>query len=283
MSDTEITTQTVDAVTTESAPVTETEAPKADEPAESAPATIATENTEEQGAEPSKAVKELIAQRKRRQEAEKEAAYYRGLAEARGAIPQTQTAPAQPQVPVAANVAPTSDQFETWEEYERAKDEYLISQAEQRVYLRQQQYQQQATVVQKQTTFNEKIEAAAVSDPTILSIVEDRTLPLHKHALPILYESDVAPEILKALNADRKEATRIRELFERNPILGAREFGKLEASIIAAPKPTPPKKVSLAPEPIKTVTPSGASVPDEDKLPMEQWVKRRNEKQYKRA
>ena len=268
----------------ESAPANETEvSTETAGSTESAPEPEqASQNIEDEGSKPSKAVQELIAQRKRRQVAEQDAAYWRGIAEGRGH--KSEPAPTQQRQAekVPDLVAPNSDNFETWEAYEQAKDDYLVNKAEQRIALKFQQQQARQTQEQKQTSFNHKMEKAGEQDPELYTIMEDRTLPLHTHALPILFESDVAPELLKALNSDRKEATRIYQLFNTNPVLGARELGRLEAKITNTPKPAPPKRVSQAPEPIPTVTPSGGKITDEDSLPVDQWIARRNKAQYGR-
>ena len=120
------------------------------EPAESAPAPAPVADDQgtiedPQGAKPSKVVSELIAQRKKRQDAEREAAYWKGMAEGRGK--QETPTPVQPTPSTAAPVAPKLDQFETYEQYESAKDEYLVQLAEHRVtarYLESQQRQQAA-------------------------------------------------------------------------------------------------------------------------------------------
>ena len=278
MSDQEIASPTAEAVTSESAPV-ETPVPE-EKPTTSEEAAI-TESAPVEEPEQSKAVKELIAQRKRRQEAEKEAAYYKGIAEGRGHNAQPVRQMPTPQTPVVP-VAPVSDNFETWEDYEKAKDEYLVTQAEHRMTMK---FRQQAIAQQQQKvrqTFDQKIEAASKDDPSILDLVADNTLPLHRSALPMVYESDVAPELLRYLDKDRKEATRIYHLFNTNPILAARELTKIEVKLVNTPKPEPPKKVSLAPSPIKTVTGAGSATTKEDDLPMDEWVKRRNAPLLKR-
>lgn len=283
MSEREITTPTVNAVSEESAPAQATETPVTEGQVTETPAepveTPASETTVQEGSEPSKAVKELITQRKRRQEAEKEAAYLKGQLDALQRVAPVQE-PAR-QV-VSSDVPPSPEAFETWEEYERAKDEFLVTQAEKRVTAKFQQQAQQTHAQKLRSMFDQRIEEAAKEDPSIPLIVSDSTLPIHQRALPIIYESEVSPQLLKYLDNDRDEAKRLYSLFNSNPILAVREFTKIELKLVNAPKPEPPKKVSLAPEPIKTVTPSGSSVVDEDSLPMEEWVKRRNQAQFKK-
>ncbi len=242
------------AVITESAPGTETTAVIT----ESAPV--------EEVAEPSKAVKELIHTRKRAQDAERRVAYLEGLAEGSRA-----QAPAQ--VQTESITAPVVDNFETYEEYELAKESYLETKIEQRLTKKFQQTQQVQSQQEGLKTFEQRIEKAAEEDPTIYDIRHDPTLPVSTSMAQILHSSEVAPELLKWLDGNRSEATKIANM---DPIRASRELSKIEAQILYSPKPTPPKRVSSAPEPIPTVTPAGSINPNEENMPLEQWMARRN-------
>jgi hypothetical protein len=242
---------------------------------EVAPATERT--TEVEGTEPSKAVKELIAQRKKRQEAERELAYYKGLAEGRGASPvkpEPVIQQASPQLPVP----PKQDDFETWEAYETAKDDYLIAKAEHNMALRFLEGQQQVKKQEVEKTYQQRMAEAALVDPDIMLLQNDRTLPVSGPMAELIQYSEKGPELLRWLDNNRQEALRIYNL---PPILAAKEMGAVEEKLRNQPV-VKPKLVSAAPDPIKTVTPSGTTTIDEDKLPTEEWIARRNEAQFKR-
>lgn len=275
MEGTEFATPTAEAEIAESAPAQEavevesapTETPVAPE-----------ENSADNGSSPSsKAVEELKAQRKRRQEAEREAAYWRGVAEAReGKSSPAAVEPERPKVPEAPPAKPRLEQFETFEQYEAANEEYLIQAAEFRIgqkYLQAQRMDAAATVAEK---FQRRIDEASREDPQLLDIVNDRTLPVSRDMVPLIQESEQAPEILRWLNTNRREAQRIASL--GSPIAIAREFGRIEAELRLAPKPEPPKRVSAAPEPIKIVSPVSSATIDEDNLSMEEYHRREIEK-----
>ena len=239
------------AVITDSAPVTEGNEEAVN--TESAPVeTSADENTEQQGSEPSKAVKELIAQRKRRQEAEKDAAYWKGVAESRNIQQQPSLSVAKPNDTL---VEPNSDDFENWADFEKARTRYTVDLAKHELRQEQLQSQQRQQFQSKVSTFEQKLEKFAETDPSILDIREDKTLPVSRAMGDIIQESDMAPELLKYLDANRKEAQRIYGL---SPLAAAKEMGRLEATLSSTPKPLPPKRVSQAPSPIPTVTPSGS-------------------------
>lgn len=261
---------------TDSAPVNATEAPavSADQPADSAPATVpAEQTTDAEGSEPSKAVKELIAQRKKRQAAEQEAAYWRGVAEARGGQKPDATPQAPAQQAPAVPVPPVLDNFETFEEYEAAKDEYLVQKAEYTLMQKLQQRQQQEKVAQVHNAFWSKVDALENEDPHIKDTVTAVGNMVTPVVADLVVQSELGIELVKHFHKNPAEAKRISML---PPVLAAKELGALEAQLKYTPKPTPPKQVSAAPEPIPTVTPAGNAIVDEDNLPIDQWIERRN-------
>jgi hypothetical protein len=263
-----------EAVTTESAPVTTTDTPAV--VADSAPAPVADDQgtiEDPQGAKPSKVVSELIAQRKKRQDAEREAAYWKGRAEGQG-----KPEPSAPTVPSsAAPTAPKLDQYETYEQYEAAKDEYLVQLAEHRVVARYQQNEQRKAAETVEQAFQKRIDAAVKEDPTLVDVLRDPTLPISNNMVPALKESENAPKLLRWLDQNRDEARRIANL---PPMQAAREMGIIEAKISFASTVEAPKRVSSAPEPVRTVTPTSSAVVDEDALSMEEYHKRRTQQQY---
>lgn len=267
--DTEIVPQTaVVAETTEPAPVTETPT------TEGIATAVNTVESAPTGDIP-KSVEELKEQRKKRQQAEQEAAYWRGVAEGRNQQPAAQPTAPQPQ-PVAQ--PPKLDDFESYAEWEVAKDKYILDQAateaEKRLQQKIQAQQQQQKIQEQVGSYQKRIFEAAEEDPTILDIAQDPTLPARNPGVvSVVMQSDVAPDLVRWLHNNRKDASRINNL---DPILAAKEMGVIEERIKNKPKPEPPKKVSQAPEPIPTITPSGSVTVDEDNLPMDQWMARRN-------
>ena len=272
MSDQEFAPQTAQAETPESAPVNETPS------SEATPEIAVSQESAPEEEKVAKHIEELKTQRRKRQEAEREAAYWRGQAEARGAEYQKPQQPVIQQAPVEP-VMPVLDQFETYDEYERAMDSYRDQRTDfrlQRMIQEQRQREVQATVQQK---FQTKLAEAAKADPTITDIATDPTLPVSEAMAPLIQQSDVAPELLKWLDNNRKDAQRLASL---PPILAAKELGALEVRLQNTPKPSPPPKVSMAPEPIKTVNAIGNTEVNENELTIDAWMARRNEQQYKR-
>lgn len=232
---------------------------------------------ESQGAKPSKVVEELKAQRKKRQDAEREAAYWRGMAEARTKeeTKVRQEAPSQPAF--TTPVQPKLENFETFEQYEAAKDEYLLDLAEYRILQKQREQLQRQEMQTKEQRFQKQINDAIASDPGFVDVMRDPSLPVSPTMIPILQESDIAPQVIQWLNHNRAEAARIASL---GPVAAARELGIVEAQIRFTPKPEPPKKVSSAPEPVKVVTPVTPSSIEESDLPMDEYHRRRTQQLF---
>ena len=251
------------AVNTESAPVIEEVSEETTD-----------ENIEENGAKPSKVVRELIEQRKKRQELERKLAFTEGLLAGREKV-QEPTPVVQP--PVQTLKKPESSDFDTWEEYEEARDVYTRETTKREIFQSLQQAQTQQLQQVAQLTFQQKLDKAAKEDLTIADILSDQNFPMHRDHVQILQSSDQPEEVLKWLHKNRDDAMRI---YSMNPLMAAREFGKIEAQIKLAPKVAAPKKVSSAPEPIKTITPASSLTVDEDNLPTDEWMKRRNQAQY---
>lgn len=265
------------AVETDSAPVAAPETPVV--PVEPAP--VETESD--------KRTKELIAQRKKRQLAEQEAAYWRGVAEARNVAtqePQAQQPQPVEQNPNAPPVAPSLDQYQTFAEYEVAKDEYLVKRAQyefmqqlqrQQEHAQQEQYKRKQMEVQM--AFNQRIEKETERNPEFATAIENVGSRMALPVAELVKQSEVGIDIVKYLNANLAEVTRISQL---PPVLAAKEIGLIEAQIKFKPQPEPPKRVSQAPDPIPTVTPVGAPVVDEADLPVDEFIRRRNQSHFKR-
>lgn len=283
--------ESTEVVPAESTPALETEV-IAEEAEVNAEDVETPEETADSGSAPGaqKRIKQLAAQRKAEQEArikaEVEREYYKGLAEGRNtAVAQTeQPAPQhtnynfnQPPAP------PVIDNFETFDEYEHAKDEYLVQKA--KFELRQEMAQHQA-VQSKQERAKTTIsvfEKAAQADAQFAEIWTNKalwdSLPISSVMAEAVAASPMSPELIKWVHANRAEAARIATL---QPVQAVRELAFIEANLKSAPKPEPPRKVSAAPDPIKTVTPSSPSSVDEDDLPMEEYYKRRTKQLYGR-
>lgn len=167
-------------------------------------------------------------------EAEREAAYWRGIAEASGRQQPPQAPPEGP---------PREDQFETWDEYDQARIEYAVEQK-----LRARDEQTQRTTVLR--TYEERAAKARESKPDYESVVNNPSLSITPIMAEVIRVSEAGPEVAYHLGTNPGEAARIAALPD---YLQAAELGRLEARLTpmvqqpaqqrAAPPP-PPKTLS---------------------------------------
>jgi hypothetical protein len=236
-----------------------------------------------QGAEPSEAekrIKQLVAQRKEeetlRLQKEREAEYWKGVAEGRRGIDPAAPAPALG--PDAPPVPPEIAKFEKFEEFERAKDEYLIKRAKWEMKQDAAKEAAKAKVERVNNTWTEKMREAEGKYPDFKSVIANPSFIQTDAVAFLIKDSDIGPDVAYYLGSNLAEMTRINAL---PPHQAAKEIGKIEAKLLA-PKPVDPPKnlISQAPEPIKPVVPAPLTEVDEDKLPIEEFVKRRNAKEF---
>ncbi len=243
------------------------------------------QNTEQnEGAEPSgaeKRIKQLISKQKAEQEArrkaEQEAAYWRGKAEA--TTPKPEAAPE-----VSKLVAPKIDNFENYEAYERAKEEYILKLAEVKVQQQLEEHNKTAAAnstakreQEEYESFISKLEAERDSE-NLLRIINDQTLPVTRAMGKVIKNSDIAPQLIRHLDNNRDLAAKIAKM---SPAMAGREIGKLEAQL-QSQSVAQPKRVSQAPTPIQTVKSAGTPVVRDEDLPIDEFIRRRNKAMMRR-
>ncbi len=272
--------------TEEAPPETPAPEPKPTEEAPPAPpAAPAPEPSE--GAEAR--IRKLIGER---EDARREAAYLRGLAEGRQPKPDSAPAPLKiedylPTEQEFAAVGLTAEKFQeigrSYDDLLMAKSAFAIEKRNAVLTKRADEDRARASVAKSEEAFMGRIRAAAETDPD-LPLIVNATNPADPHFVPIsnamaevIRESEVSPKILRHLANNKAEATRIYAL---SPLAAARELGRIEAKIMATPVPEPPKRVSQAPEPIKSLTPTGVTEIDLDKIPIDDFMKKRNAQQF---
>ena len=187
------------------------------------------------------------------------------------------------QAPVIADLPPEPnldkyDDFSQWEKDHQAWDRQLIAQQVTQSIAKN---NQQIAAQQKDAIFNTRIAIEATVDPEIPVIMNDRTLPVSPVMALLIKESDMPGKILRYLHEHRDEAMAMGRL---QPVNVAKAMGALEAKIASEPaeRAPAPKLVSQAPTPVKTVEGKGRSTVRDEDLPIDEWVKRRNEKQFHR-
>jgi hypothetical protein len=181
---------------------------------------------------------------------------------------------AQPVVQ-AAPVAP--EQFASTEEYAEA---LAYQKAEQIVSQREQQKQQSEVLEQ----YHDREEEARAKYSDFEQVAYNPNLPITTSMAQAIQFSEIGPELAYHLGANPKEAERISKL---QPILQAKEIGKLEAKLAADP---PVKKTSNAPSPISPVTARSTGSPNFDttdprsikSMSTSEWIEAERQRQIKK-
>ncbi len=237
--------------------------------------------------EESKVVKEVKHLRKRAQDAEADAQYWRGVAEGRG----RETATATETEVRDPNAPPVPSDFDTYDDYIVAKVEWTREQREKKTKAAETEGSRRETAVNK-------IREAAEKDEKLADLIEDRRRWSTLHISPIMLEAigeseDVAG-VLKFLDANRSEAKRI---FGLGPVATVREIGKIEAKIVngngsgaakgyateTEKKEEKKVSVSMAPNPPTTVAAKGGNATvDLEQMSMTEFARHRNKQQYGR-
>lgn len=183
---------------------------------------------------------------RRRGEAEREAAYWRQLAQGKGAS----------SAPEAAPPKPTPDQFQDHNEYVEALAEFKAKEIFEKASA--ERAQQEAARV-RATTFTERQNAFRQQAADYDDVVGNADIAVQPHVLDLLQDSELGPAMAYHMAKNPEVAERLNGL---SPVQAAREFGKIESSLSTpAPAPAAPvKQPSKAPAPITPVS-TGAAKP----------------------
>jgi hypothetical protein len=258
------------------------------------------ETPKEPGAEPTgaeKRIAQLIARQKEadRQAAAKaeEAAYWKGVAEGRtkpGEQTQTQQATVE-----TTPVEPDPDDYDQYGDkaydiyqkalraYDRALAKYELRQEikqEQEQARRQTEATKAAEAAAKiRETFESRMKNAAEEDEDITTIREDQSLLVSPAMASVIMQSEIPEKLLRHLHEHRDEDAKIAAMI---PIAAAREMVRIEMTLTKPIQQT--NTVSQAPVPHQTVNANkGTPVVDDDKLPIGEFIRRRNERQFGKA
>ena len=282
MEDSTVTTTLTPDVAADSSPAPDADSASAQPAQTGDPGTPpAPETPKEQGAGPSgveRRIQQLVARQREAERREiaraEEAAYWRAIAEGR----IKPAAPVQPQSPAGVPEFPTLADFERSEDFEEARTRYVVEKAKWDLKQELEAHRARETQGEIERRYRARMAAAAGSDPELLEIENDTTLPVSLPMALAIKESEAAPSILRYLAAHRDEAARIAGL---NPIAAAREIGRIEAAAEVPSHSQARTVVSQAPEPVRPVGGTKGSIDtDDERVPIDEFVRRRNEAQY---
>lgn len=163
-------------------------------------------------------------------------------------------------------------------------DEYIDAVAERKaaeMLARREADQQQRSLVE---AYQDREEEVRDKYADFQQVAYNPNLPVTDAMAKAMMAADNGPEVLYHLGSNPQEAARISRL---DPILQAREIGKIEMSLAAAP---PVKKTSTAPAPIAPVTARATSTQNYDttdprsikSMSTSEWIEADRQRQLKR-
>ena len=215
-------------------------------------------------------------------EALKDAAYQRGLAEARkqGEKPSEKAPEAPPYVaPDFLKPAPRESDYEEYSDFLEAKDEYLVEKAEFRAYNKAKaeiEAEQQRRVQEvNQTEATRWVQEGAKKYPDFQKVIAPHADTIPAVMAAAVKASDNGHEIAYHLGNNQAEFNRIAGL---QPVQQAIEIGKL--SMRLSTRPAPAKTITSAPPPIKEITSGGTADLDPNTMSMEDYAKWRETQKF---
>lgn len=241
---------------------------------------------EQDGSEPEgsgKAVKELIHTRKRAQEAEREAAYWRGLAEGRAGAGAPQEAPEQVR-PQGPPPRPEQEDFETYEEFNAARERWMDDMVDYRAAQIRDSVLQRTVVDSVQQAFVRRLDEAVKGAPQLNKAFDVVGRAISQPMADYIKLSPQGPQLLLYLHQHMDDTAR---LAKTHPVLALGELGQIAAKFAAPATPAPPAapapQKSNAPPPVKPVVNNGAPVEVPlDKMEIDEFMATRNKAQYGR-
>jgi hypothetical protein len=195
-----------------------------------------------------------------RREAEREAAYWRQVAQ--GAQSPAQAAPQRP--------AP--ENFKKYDDYIDALTDWK---AEQAVAKRMEADSTRKVAETRAQTFAERQVQARTAMPDYDEVVGGSDTPIANHVGEAILESDLGPQLAYHFAKNPDVLMRLNSM---SPTAAAREIGRLEATLPSKPATpaAPTKKVSNTPAPAGTLGTQGrATTPALQNLGMDEYMKQR--------
>lgn len=260
--------QTMDNIDTDNVATADTENTSADsQDIEQPQAEPEVEQTEEEKAEQAKqeqeTEKQSRSQKRIQQLAREKAELQRKVAE----YEQKQSEP-------KATDAPNIEDFDDYLEYQKAQQEYYVSQAEQRVLAKLEAEKVQQTQVEQQAEYETAITELQDSGIDVPSLMQKAgNLP----PLPITLDRFGlnAKETLRLAAELLQNDDLYIELSQMNPVQAAVRIGQMIGSK-SAPSVAP--KIPNAPPPIKPVTANAPVAKDPSKMSDDEWYRQESQK-----
>jgi hypothetical protein len=239
-----------------------------DKPSTDQPEPDTGENTDDTDAEKdpekkespaSKRVSEVIAQRN---EAQRQAEYYKGLAEGKGQ-------PAEQEPVKELGDKPLLEDFESYQDFTESMADWRYEKGERD----KAEKTAERKAAESKASFSAKLRGGEAKHDDFKEVVNQPNLAINDTMVEAMMDADAPDEIAYHLGKNPDEAIRIASM---TPIGAAREIGKLDAKLSATPvTPTPtPKRTTNAPPPIDPVNTGTGDISrkNPDNMTMDEYV-----------
>ena len=216
-------------------------------------------------------INELV---RKRHEAEREAAYWRGVAETRAPKPATAESPA----PAAAPAKPVVGDYQTYDEFVDAltdwKSDRAVEKALATVNAKTEERTTQQTAAQAEEARSKAWQTRQTATKEIFKdyeeVVGNSEVPIFPHVADLLKDSDHGPALAYKLAKDPALAEKLNKM---TGLQAAKEFGRLEMGFETPATPAPPPvPLSKAPVPPTPVRVGAATSKDISKMSMDEYV-----------
>lgn len=226
---------------------------------------------------------------KEREDARREAAYWRARADAAAAPP-----------PPAPEKKPVAEDFDTYDEYVEALTDFKAKAiVDERLTDRDKKAEERTAETARATTWGSRLDAAKTAIPDMDATLRASSTPIMPHVGDVLMEADRGPELLLHLAKHPDVAEKLNAM---KPMAAARELGRIEGSLPALqsvppaddtpppdkdkPTDTPPAsaaRTTTAPPPVKTTGSGRSTTTKLADLPMDQYIEERKKQGAKWA
>lgn len=242
---------------------------------------------EEEAHKPNRLQKRFDEITREKYEAQREADYWRGVAEGR-IKPEAPAQPAQrTEAPLPAG-APPRPVFD--ERYQGDYDSYVTDLAAWTVQVERAKIEienntrrEQETAQQAITKHLERVDTVRQARTDFDEVVEASPVRLRNELVKEIVTSDLSAELIYHLAKNPQEADRLNTLSVSQ---GIRELGRLEERLTPKDPPQPPRRISQAPEPVTPIGGRETVNKNLDEMSMEEYAKyeqkRLREKQQRR-
>ena len=218
-----------------------------------------------------RAEKRIAELTREREDAKRDAEYYRALAEQQQLVTQPTEPPVPMPVQVEATDAPKQEDFKDWEDYYAAVAKHEADKAVGRMQADQVEKQTLAAQQAQTNKFNERAAVFAREHPDFVEkVMQNHALTISNDMAAAIHSSDNGPEVAYYLASNPQLA---QQIAMRPPMQQAVEIGRIHGLLSTAPRATAtPPPVT----PLKGSETAPTTWMNDPNISTDDWAKRRN-------